>query len=866
MTGHVPQPGAGTTAASRAALFSAAKFLPPRLPDRYVDRPRLHARLEPSARTRLTVVTGPAGAGKSTLVAAFVNECAAHSSWITFDAGDNDVAGVWAALAHGFDRLFAGARSSRPRIDADSAEQFLRNTRELAVESTDASLLVLDALDVLDVALEREMLTRVADALPASVHLLLASRRQPQVGVHRLRTNADVVEITGRDLRFTDAEACELLGAPSAGAVAVNQGWVTGLLLTHSARQEPEAAVRRTRDFLYAEVVAPLPSDTRRFVMESSCLGRLDAAACAEVTGRTDAPDLLRALAAAGAFVEPDEAQWGRYHLHPQLHSMLRDELRASDPARAERLFAAAAQWYESRGDVVAAIDQWLEAGRPADALPLLREASTRLGYTRPDLLAAWTDRIPPAAAGERPDLLLDLAVASSMGGNDARARDLSERVDELLRTRPDPVTSFRSMLLHARLALGTGDVEGQVAALDAARHVLRSERSVVEEPGVHDLPLARHLTAWHALADGWIERPPTRSTRLEDRPNAWSETAADRVLAWGVDASLALGRGDLEVASAQAARARDAARTAGLTGYISQPAAQVLAALLHERAEVEAARAAYEELAEQMREPAGNTFWLAAQLGLALVLRTQGDLTGALERLSRLGAHPAGFARTATQRWVNRATVLTHLRLGQVAAAREVLGPPPWIGSETRIGALIALAEGRAAEAEQLTSSLRRDVPRSRLFGSIVDARIAKLRHDNDAALAAASDTLQVAQRHGFVRSVLDFGSDLLPELAACASSAADAAYVARLRDTAERGTYAFDWRRADHDPVALSDRELDVLRYLATNLSTREIAQALHVSRNTVKSHQQHVYRKLAVGSRDAAVARARALQLLR
>jgi LuxR family maltose regulon positive regulatory protein len=101
---------------------------------------------------------------------------------------------------------------------------------------------------------------------------------------------------------------------------------------------------------------------------------------------------------------------------------------------------------------------------------------------------------------------------------------------------------------------------------------------------------------------------------------------------------------------------------------------------------------------------------------------------------------------------------------------------------------------------------------------------------------------------------------------MAACASSAADAAYVARLRETAERGTYAFDSRRATRDPVALSGRELDVLRYLATSLSTREIAQALHVSRNTVKSHQQHVYRKLDVVSRAAAVTQARALQLLR
>jgi LuxR family maltose regulon positive regulatory protein len=823
-------------------------------------------RLEPSSRARLTVVTGPAGAGKSTLVAAFVSDSAEHSSWITFDAGDNAIDAVWAALSHGFDRLFARARSARPSVDAGSAEQFLRNARELGAESTDASFLVLDALDVLDIAVEREVLTRVADALPASVHLVLVTRRQPQIRVHRLRANAEVVEITGRDLRFTDAEAGELLGAPSAAVATATQGWAMGLLLAHANGTEPADAVRRVRDFLYEEVLAPLQLDNRRFLMEVSCLGHLDAAACVEVTGRPDAAEVLRALARANAFIEPDETQWGRYHLHPQLRSMLREELRAADPVRAEALYAAGAQWYESRGDVEAAIDQWLDAGREAAALALLRHACARLGHTRPDLLSDWAGRIEPVAASERPDLLLDLAVACSLGGDEARARDLSERVDELLQARPDPVTSFRSMLLRARLALGTGDVEAQVAALDAAQRLVSTERAVADEPGLHGLPLARHLTAWLALADGWIERPPTRNTRLRNRPNAWSEQVADRVLVWGVDASLALARGDLEHASAQASRAHAAAQAAGLTGYVPQPAAQVLAALLHERAEIEDARAAYEELAEQMREPAGNTFWLAAQLGLALVLRTQGDLTGALERLSRLGAHPAGLARTATQRWLNRATVLTHLRLGQFAAAREVLGPRPWIGSETRIATLIALAEGRASEAEQLTSSLRRDLPRSRLFGSIVEARIAKLRHDDDATFRAAADTLQVAQQHGFVRSVLDFGSDVLPELAACASSAADAAYVARVRNIAERGTYAFDSRRATRDPVALSDRELDVLRYLATNLSTREIAQALHVSRNTVKSHQQHVYRKLDVGSRSAAVARARDLQLLR
>src|SRR4051794_8210683 len=260
MAAHGRNPIAGTDTASRSVLFGAAKFLPPRLPDLLVTRPRLDAQLESAATARVTVVCGPAGAGKSALVASFVAERTERCSWMTIDDGDNDTAALWAGISYAFDRLFSGAHISRPSTRADCADQLLRSARELRAESTDDRFLVLDALDVLDVAIERAVLTEFTVALPTSVHLVLVSRRQPQLAMHRLRVGADVVEISGHDLRFTIAEASELLSPNGARAdletiVDHTEGWATGLLLAGSPNRTAADAEARVREFLFAEVL-----------------------------------------------------------------------------------------------------------------------------------------------------------------------------------------------------------------------------------------------------------------------------------------------------------------------------------------------------------------------------------------------------------------------------------------------------------------------------------------------------------------------------------------------------------------------------------------------------------------------------------
>jgi len=851
---------------SRDALYSAGKFLPPRLSERYLPRPRLDARLDDAADAHTIVVSGPAGAGKSALAAAFLARRTETCSWITLDEGDNDPARFWMHLSYAFDRLFAGGRGA-PSANDDPAQHFLRSTRELDAEATSPSYLVLDAAQVLLPEVERVVLPQVADALPRSVRLVLVTRREPALPLHRLRVQAELLEISGRDLRFSLAEAVALFGntagrATVAAHLEQTQGWAAGLVLARDGLP-PGELERAVRAYLYQEVVEPLPGDLRRFLMEIACLRRLDAAVCERVTGRADAAELLRLLEREHAFVTSDPDGWGRYDMQPQLRRMLQDELRANDPVRADAALADAARWYEEHAEPATALEQWLDAGREHDALRCLRRANDTATRTSRTRLRDWTARIDPAAARGQSALLLDLAIACAIVGDDAAARDATDRADNLLLTAPDPMSEFRSTLMHARLALGAGDVESQVVALQAGRGLLRTEPAL-GQASLQEMPLARQLHPWLALGQTWLERAADGRATLETRPNASTERTPDRALVWGVAASIALAEGHLDEATRQASRAREAADAADLDGLCTWPAALVLASLAREQSGVDAAERAFVALIGDTEEPEGNVISAAAHVGLAMVLRARGDASGALAQLSRIPCETLQ-PHSVVRSWIDQAVALTYLRIGEVRAAREALGPPPHRPSETLVAALIALSDRRPDEATRLSATVHRDAPRPRLLATLVDARAAVLRDDADTAIANARLAMHIALEHGFLRSVLDYGTALLPEFAAACVTAADAEFVSNLRDELALSAVSHD-RRHTRDASGLSGRELDVLRYLATHLTTREIAQALHVSRNTVKSHMQHLYRKLGVGSRSAAVERARVLQFLR
>ncbi len=352
----------------------------------------------------------------------------------------------------------------------------------------------------------------------------------------------------------------------------------------------------------------------------------------------------------------------------------------------------------------------------------------------------------------------------------------------------------------------------------------------------------------------------------MQARPFASHEDVVDRLLVGSVDAVISFGEGHLDNAVTQALDTIDAAEELQVDRYVIWPASYTLAATMYERDDVAATRAAFEGLARAEPDPLANVFSIAAEVGLASVMRSQGDLAEALERLSQLRNQHAAEVRSVPGAWIDQATAITLLRLGRVGPARKILGSARDRNSELLVAALIELTDGRPDAAALLSSLVRRDAPRSTLLATLIDAQTAKLRGDDDAMFLGAQSAMRLAQRYGFVRSVLDFGGELLPEFEAVAAGADDAEFVARLRQSQRRTPGTIDLRESASHSVDLTHRELEVLRYLPTHLSIREIADALYVSRNTVKSHAQHVYQKLGVDSREAAVDRARSLRVLR
>ena len=224
---------------------------------------------------------------------------------------------------------------------------------------------------------------------------------------------------------------------------------------------------------------------------------------------------------------------------------------------------------------------------------------------------------------------------------------------------------------------------------------------------------MRRRLSGWLALGQSWLERTGDARTTLRDRPFAPLEDAVDRLFASSVEAAISFNEGHLDDAEKLALHSTRTAAELGVDQSVVWSSAHVIAAVMQERDDLDGARVAFETLIATTSEPPGNVFSIAAEVSYANVLRSQGDVSEALELLSRIRHDHLRETRTTTQGWVDRATVLTLLRLGQIHAAREVLGPPQYRDSGTVTAALVELADGNADAASRLCGTVRRDTPR---------------------------------------------------------------------------------------------------------------------------------------------------------
>jgi LuxR family maltose regulon positive regulatory protein len=490
--GRAGRPAAGR-GAPHDARFALAKFRPTTLPATLLTRSALHARLEAGAAQRLTVVVGSAGAGKSVLLSSWAaTREGGVTSWLSCDEADADPVRFWAAFIEAI-------RVVAPGFGADAAELLamdgVMSADVTASIANDAARLPAGSAIVVDdfhaAAAAGQSMTDLVERWPAgTAQLVLASRVDPPVRLHRLRLSGQLCELRDSDLYLSLAESGALLEnfgvQVGDGELALlherSEGWAAALqmaALTLRATGDPVQVARALdvrshaiAEYFICEVLQQQPPEVTRFMLETSVLDELTAEACAAVTGRQDAAALLRGIEAANLFIVALDDDRRSYRYHYLVREMLRSELRAMDRGRELALQLRVAEWMESAGDTRGATRAFLAAGQADRALGLLQEQVAADFLHDPALPAALDlGRVDPSLLAGVPERLLALAADLLLWGDWARGGeclDLLERTQPELQ--PDSRLAVRLAVMRALRCALTGE------AAEAVRHGLAAQ------------------------------------------------------------------------------------------------------------------------------------------------------------------------------------------------------------------------------------------------------------------------------------------------------------------------------------------------------------------------------------------------------
>ena len=438
--GRAQRPAAGRG----APRFALAKFRPATLPTTLLTRTSLLARLQAGASQQLTVVVGSAGAGKSVLLSSWADtRQSGVTSWLSCDESDADPVRFWAAFIE-------APQAVAPGFGADAAELLVLDgvmsadvTASIANDAARlpaGSAIVVDDFHAAAPGAGRSMADLVERWPAGTSQLVLASRMDPPLRLHRLRLSGELCELRDRDLYLSLAESGALLAnfgvQVTHDELALlhqrSEGWAAALqmaALTLRTSGDP-AQVARALDvrshsiaeYFISEVIEQQPPEVAAFMLETSVLDELTAEACAAVTGRQDAAALLRGIEAANLFLAALDADRRSYRYHHLVHQMLRAELHATDPERERVLQLRAAEWLESAGDPRAATRSFLAAGQADRALALLQDR-VMTEFLRDPALPPPLDlsTVDPALLAQAPGRLLGLAADLLLSGDTAR-------------------------------------------------------------------------------------------------------------------------------------------------------------------------------------------------------------------------------------------------------------------------------------------------------------------------------------------------------------------------------------------------------------------------------------------------------------
>jgi LuxR family transcriptional regulator, maltose regulon positive regulatory protein len=866
-----------------------------------IDRGDLVAALDRASARKVTVISAPAGSGKTSLLHAWAGrpEQPRRLAALQVQRDQQDAQQFWLALLdavrHGTGAN-SGAEPPAGTPDFNAPAMAGRLLSELA-DARGGVTLVIDDLHELTSPEALAQLVRLLTDLPQDVHAILTTRHDLRLGLHQLRLAGELAEIRAADLRFSEAETRELLDASGitlseAGAALLYQrteGWAAGLRLAAislAGHPDPERFVaefsgsdRMVAEYLLAEMLDRQPPDVQELLLRTCILDRVNGELADLLTGRPGSDRILLDLADANAFVESldPERAWFRYH--HLLADFLRLELRRTLPAEVPVLHRRAAEWFIRQGHVMDAIRHTQAAGDWADAARLLADHSFSLTLDgQAQTMQALVRAFPPG--GDHPELALVRAMGDLVQGRLAEAAAHLAVAEAHVRTTP-PDRRRRLGVAVASLKLSLARRRGHLAGVIEQARFLASP---VTGPSGEDIALGSDLRAVALMNLGTAE---AWTLGLPDAPDA------ERHLREGAVLAREIGRPYLEVGclaqlgfaslvlhsfTTTQRRCREAIALAERYGWgaepVVAPALIMLAGTLVWTGEFDEGERWLQRTRRALQTDTGPDITLLLHQTAGLLHAGRGRHHEALEELS--AAEYLGSQLADSQALASRATrwlPATQARLGMTAQARAfvaTLDDERARSGEIRNAlAVICLEEGDPAAALVAVASVLDSTAPVLGHITVMEAHLlAGLAHrelgDQHAANQAAERALALAEADRLVLPFAMTGSAGLLE-ALPRHQTAHGALLADILDVLHGSSRPAKEQSSSPPAEQLSPGEIRVLRYLPTNMSRPEIAGELSVSPNTVNAHIRSIYAKLQVGDRSAAVRRARELRLL-
>jgi LuxR family transcriptional regulator, maltose regulon positive regulatory protein len=844
----------------------------------------------------VTVVSAPAGSGKTVLLRSWIGDArlAEHAAWVAVERDERDPQRLWLAVLDALRQTIPGSALVRelttaPDLDGWTiVERLLKDLAPLA----DRLWLVIDDLHELGSAEALRQLELLVMRSPQELRLVLATRHDMRLGLHRLRLEGELTEIRADDLRFSVDEARALFAAAGVALAEPalemlherTEGWAAGLrlaALSLAGHPDPgrfaaefSGTERTVAEYLLAEVLERQPAEVRRLLLRTSGLDRVNGELADLLTGASGGERMLQDLEEANAFVVSlDTARsWFRYH--HLFAELLQLELRRTQPEEVTALHELAAGWLAGHGYPVEAIrhaqnaqDWGLAAGLLADHWPALylggQEATVHA------LMAGFPDQAS-AADGE----LAAVAAADELAGGSLGAAERYLGVAERgLASVPESRRGQAQVLLGVVRVLAARQHGNLSAAAEQAQRL----QALAEAPDAVQPGLGDELRAFALVKIGdtetWAGRLDQAEFHLEQ-----GVTLARRIGRPYLEFMGLVDQAEIELNRPFFARAAELSRQAidlaERHGWTDDPAActayMTLGAALAWQGRLDEAEAWVQRAERTMRAEANPAVAMGGHYvrgQLELGRGRAADALAAFRAAQRLaGPHPLAKPLRA---WLVHALA----RLGETDDAEQVLAG---VGDRDRDRGEIRIAAAALRLAQEdphaATAALAPVLDGSASVGWrswLVEACLLEaIARDALGDPAAAGRTLEraldLAEPDG---ALLWFLMHPIPDLLKSHTRrrTAHAALIAQILDLLA-GNRPAPAPAGPQPPLQpLSKSEIRVLRYLPTHLTAPEIASELSVSTTTVKTHLRNLYAKLGAHRRAEAVKSARALGLL-